>query len=132
MNTDWKVLWTLNHNMTENQLTDLKSLFDGSVAVYVLKDINSDLALQLANTPDDIQVLRVLANALLTTAKDYDFIVMPVGSPAFQDVFHSINANYGIPRLYSHSVRKSVDNTNADGTVTKTSVFQHVSWIKCN
>lgn len=132
MKTKLKVLWTLNHNMTDDQLSDLNSLFDDSVTVDVLKNINSNLAIELANTPGDINLLRILANALLTTGKDYDFIVMPVGSPAFQDVFHSVNANYGIPRLYSHSVRQSVDNTNADGTITKTSVFKHMSWIICN
>lgn len=127
-----RILWPLNHSMTTDQYNDLCDTFMvDSVDVDILKDIDAALADNLRNTPADIQLLGVIADTLLAICKDYDFIVFPVGSPAFHDIFHAKNAKFGIPRLYSDTARNSIDVVQPDGSVVKKPVFKHRSWLIC-
>lgn len=127
--TDLKILWPLNHQITTDQYNGLVELFGGEVTVDILNDVDSDLANQLKNTPPSIDGCSKLADKLLSVAGNYDFIVFPVGSPAFQDVFHSKNASVGVPRLYSDTKRDSIDVVQADGSIVKKAVFKHRAWL---
>ena len=130
-NTDIKILCVLNHQLTDDQIQGLHVLFDGSVTIDVLSNINSSLADNLKNTPANIADCAILADKLLKLTVNYDFIIFPVGSPLFQDVFHQKNMAFGVPRLYSDTARDSIDVPQLDGSIVKKTVFKHRAWIVC-
>ena len=129
-----KNIWCSIHQPTPEQLKELGN-------VVLLQDLNPELQGKLNNTPSTKKELFSLAVELLVFCGDYDNIVQPGGSPAFQ--YHlGIAASEQVPACdggfifkydvlvrYSHSARVSEDIPQADGSVKKVSIFKHLGWI---
>ena len=52
------------------------------------------------------------------------------GAPFLMPVLDKALRNYGHTPLYAFSKRESVEKTNPDGTVVKTSVFKHAGFVE--
>ncbi len=127
-----KLLVLIQHDLTPAQLEELKEY-----EIVYLRDCAPQLFAQIANSPDDIARLHILAEHLLEAVKiqGAKTILRPLGSPAFNSVLdrHLDKAEYEcdyIRSLFSHSERISVDEPQADGSVVKKSVFKHVKFIE--
>lgn len=69
----------------------------------------------------------ILANVAVVSNAKYAMIG---GAPYLMAPLESALLDSGITPLYSFTERVSVDTTAPDGTVTKTSVFQHAGWVE--
>jgi len=54
------------------------------------------------------------------------------GAPWLMSALERALVAVGVVPVYSFSVRRSIETCNADGTVSKTSVFEHGGWIYAN
>lgn len=52
------------------------------------------------------------------------------GAPFLMPVLDKALRNYGHRPIYAFSKRESVEKTNPDGTVVKTSVFKHAGFVE--
>ena len=129
------ILWTPNHAITENQMTELKNL--GYDKVIKLSELAPELAGTLSNTSDDVEELEAIVNRLDEHCRDTGAAVLPVGSPAFMFLFSKkrawwdmdgIGDNYKV--FFAHSERESKDQPQPDGSVKKISVFKHVRFFE--
>jgi hypothetical protein len=118
-----KVLVAIVHKLTEIQSEQLSEMGE----IFFLKEKNPDLFEKLGNCPDNRDELRNLASQLVQICADFDLVLFPIGSPAFAAEFVEI---FGAQKLlFAHTVRKSVEVPKPDGTVHKTSVFEHQKFI---
>jgi hypothetical protein len=124
-----KILNTMAHVLTDEQIIDLNNMFD-NVEVLDLRDVDNELFKQLSNIAVDSN-LNDLANQLLSITKEFDIIILPIGSPAFMFKFaRRTHAKVDIITfLFAHSDRVSIEKQNEDGTVTKTNIFKHVKFL---
>lgn len=133
-----KILWCPQHEITEEQIADLKKIEEG-YEIFNLKD-EEVLFKPLSQCPEIASEIKRLAKTLKTYIKynKFDIVVMPIGSPAFMAAFSMI---YGDDRdcafdikvqpcefklWFSHSVRNSKDGP--DGT--KIIKFKHMNFIE--
>jgi len=123
-----KILNTMAHVLTDEQIIDLNNMFTQN-NISNLRDIDSELFKQLSNINADSS-LNDLVNQLLSITKEFDIIILPIGSPAF--MFKFARRTKGIMDknfLFAHSDRISIEKQNEDGTVTKTNIFKHVKFL---
>jgi hypothetical protein len=135
-----KTLSTLNHPLTESQISELGE-------VTLLRDLNPGLSQALAQCPGDRGALHKLAYQLYRLIQDNDFtrVVFPVGSPAFMWEFATICSHryeqfigyegglgyapdaeeQKFSVLFAHSERRAIETTLPDGAVEKKTVFEH-------
>ncbi len=127
-----KILVCPQHTLTDSQIADLEGM-----EVHYLKNVNNTLFGKLSRLNGD-EDLELLSRELIGFIREgnYYHVMMPIGSPAFQAIFFTIYSklhvtdNYFIPNFYfSHTDRKVVETTQPDGTVTKTSIFEHKKYI---
>lgn len=128
-----KILKCLNHALTADQVESLLELVDNvneDVEIVLLEDIDKNLFDKIKNSPDNIQDLNILAEELYGVVHEYDFVILPIGSPAFMFRFARILGMYGTTCtfLFSHSERESVE-VETNGVVEKKSVFKHKKWL---
>ena len=71
-----------------------------------------------------------LANLVVKEFNPRDTAVMIGGAPFFMSAFANELAAVGYTVLYSFTDRVSVDVTNPDGTITKTSTFKHLGFVQ--
>lgn len=132
-----KILVATQHNLTSAQIESL----NGAEFVY-LKDVNPDLFNKLASmngeenlvklTNEFINTLKVSSSVALDNYYPYDYVIMPIGSPAFNANLCVVMGMFGyfdemgLKFLYSHSDRMVVENFDGSKTVT----FQHKKWIE--
>lgn len=119
------VLVCMQHKLTDEQLKELNDL--GFNNIHQLKDVDNELFNQVANCPVDETELTKLAKQLERVVKDFDAIVLPIGSPAFNFVFNRLLSNIRV--LFAHSERVATGTTQPDGTVTKNVLFKHIRFI---
>lgn len=123
-----KILNTMNHALNDEQIADLNNMFD-NVEVLDLRDENNELFKQISNISVDAN-LNDLAEQLLNVAKEFDIVILPIGSPAFMFTFSRLtHFHRDIVFMFAHSDRVSVEKQNEDGTVTKTNIFKHVKFL---
>lgn len=122
-----KVLNCVNHKLTKDQEYDLKQLGE----VTNLIDIDKELFSKIANSPFELARIKELARNVyaILLQGSYTHIHLPIGSPAFMDVLSNELGKTSIYRVYSHTERASKDIVNADGSITKTSVFDYKGLI---
>lgn len=116
------LLVCMQHNLTQQQFNELKD-YD----IFYLKDVNPDLFKYIANCPGDEEELRNISFQLIEVANKYSTVLLPIGSPAFMYLFAQ---EFFGKVLFSHSERISKDEMQADGSVKKVSIFNHVKFIK--
>ena len=118
-----KLLKLLNHDLTQDQLNELKNDFN----VDEILTISPDNAKKFAQvTLDNYNDVIASINAEIKQVKpDYVFIQ---GQPGV--VHNIVNDNPDIVSLFAFTERFSVDTTNTDGTVTKMNVFKHQKFMK--
>ena len=120
-----KYLWCSVHTPTKEQLISLEKMGE---LVY-LKDVNPILQERINNCSSDATELLEVAISLGTYQTKHDYTLVQIGgSPMFLFMCGSSVKRSEV--MFSHSVRDSIDVTQEDGTVIKTSVFKHVKWIK--
>lgn len=130
-----KILVATQHNLTPAQVESL----DNFELVY-LKDVNPDLFNKLASMNGEenlptlcgqfIGMLLPQSNNPMNKIYPYDFVIMPIGSPAFNAHLCLTMGMFGmfeyVHFMYSHSDRMVVENFDGSKTVT----FQHKNWIE--
>lgn len=138
-----KILNTMQHALTDEQIIDLNNMFTQN-NISNLRDVDNELFKQISNISVDAN-LNDLAEQLLNVAKEFDIVILPIGSPAFMfkfatkipPKFPSIlfpnifnpPVNMDLTFLFAHSDRVSVEKQNEDGTITKTNIFKHVKFL---
>ena len=138
-----KILNTMQHALTDEQIIDLNNMFTQN-NISNLRDVDNELFKQISNISVDAN-LNDLAEQLLNVAKEFDIVILPIGSPAFMFKFatkippkvpsilfpniFNPPVNMDLTFLFAHSDRVSVEKQNEDGTVTKTNTFKHVKFL---
>ena len=132
-----KVMNLMQHELNEEQLNELGTMLPEIAEII---DGKNEISYhnELANTPGDWGKLSKLADRLvndcLLSMRQYDAVILPVGSPAFQTAigFAICRAkqegalDFDSPMMiWAHSVRESVDQPQPDGSIRKMSVFNH-------
>ena len=75
--------------------------------------------------------ITVRAVAICAIAKEYGAKqVMLGGAPFLMGTLEAVLKDNGIKPLYAFSKRISVEKTNPDGTVVKTSEFKHMGFVE--
>ena len=126
-----KILIALQHQLTEEQLTELNTL-GTQVEIEYLKDVNAELFSNVANSPDNVRDLAIAAQEMENLSRGYDKVLLPIGSPAFMFCFSSVVATRQ-PKtrfLFSHSERQSIEAPGPGGVVEKKMIFKHVKFIE--
>lgn len=127
-----EILVCLQHQLTQTQIDSLKTNYS---IITILKSVNEDLFNRMANSPSDENELDILAEDFLTFVRNrgpHCDTLGPLGSPALMFL---IGAKAGFMLkdyqrfLFSHSVRESVEIKQEDGSVLKSSVFNHQKFI---
>lgn len=121
-----RLLVAIQHRLTNEQLEELKLL--GFTNVKTLEEANPPLFKALSNTPSSEGELDKLATELAQTSANFDAVVLPIGSPAFNFLISRKLNNKGV--LFAHSERVSIEEPNEDGSIIKKSVFKHIKFIK--
>lgn len=121
-----KVLWCPNHEPTTEQITDLQ----GGEISYLKNIISKESWNNISNCPADANELKNLASLLISTMGLYDKVVLPIGSPAFMAILMQKLPSERPKILFSHTERKSVEEQQPDGSIKKTSIFNHVVYIE--
>jgi hypothetical protein len=123
-----KVLIAINpsHSLTKSQLAELEG-FDWKR----LEDVDANLAQKLANLTDQNveKSYWEFSSWLMRLSDQFDAVVLPIGSPAFQFRFALELGLCNDPMcldkfFFAHTERKTVE-VEKDGTVQKASVFEH-------
>jgi hypothetical protein len=118
-----KIIKITNHSMTDEQIVGLK----GWEVVELPEEIQGRLA---QCGPDAARLIRLATDVIeFAQSEGANFIFGPAGSPAFCDIFSNLCRDAQIVIVFSHSVRESIETVKEDGTVVKTNVFKHVSFI---
>ena len=117
-------LWCSPHTPTEEQFNSLNNQHQ----LLLLKDIDSELAERLLNTPRDRRDCQRLADEISATAEQFDAMIVQLGgSPLFLVLAGPIIGSGRM--LFAESERVSEDIPQADGSVKKISTFRHKGWI---
>ena len=126
-----KILWAAAHPILEAQREELRNLYGEDVQIDILKNNDLDMP-NIFDSPKDATSLCNLAERFLFKVKEhqYDIVVQPAGSPAFQFALGVASYNKEkIKILYAHSERKIIEEENEDGTIIKKSMFEHSHFI---
>lgn len=118
-----KLLKLLNHDLTQEQIDELKNDFN----VDEIVTISPDNAKKFAQvTLDNYNDVIASVNAEIKLIKPDCMFIQ--GQPGV--VHNIVNDNPDVVSLFAFTERVSVDVTNADGTVTKTNIFKHQKFMK--
>jgi len=119
-----KVLWCPQHQITEEQKTELK----GSV-IIPLNTRNRYLMEELSalNVDSDIDDLVKFLSLIIDT--DFDEVVLPIGSPHFMFKLAQKCVGLDVTFLFSYSKRVSEEKT-VNGKTIKTSTFKHIKFLE--
>jgi hypothetical protein len=131
-----RFLIAIQHVLSDSQIAELTN-GTSNVEFVLLKEVNPELFTRVANCPSDITEIHKLANDFLLYIDKYEAVVLPIGSPIFMMDLgiktgikcHATDGEWSGPDMYfSHTDRVSVDEPQADGSMLKKSVFQHVKF----
>jgi hypothetical protein len=136
-----KMINTLQHALTADQLAELKAL--GYDEVVHLRDLNPELFAGMANTPGNEAEVGLLAFKLMGEMVTFggrlcDACLLPLGSPALMFSFArmlgretvDVESSWVPDFFFAHSERVSEDQPQLDGTVKKVVVFKHIRFLK--
>ena len=118
-----KIIKLVNHELTSEQLDDLKC--------FEVVELPESWREILSQTPDNAGDINKVVSALVTKINSHgaEFVLSPVGSPAFAAALSIALEKEGIVQIFSHSVREFKEIRNADGSIAKTNVFRHIKYI---
>jgi hypothetical protein len=120
----------MQHALTSAQIVEIKTKYGDNVEIVDLKNFSESLFSQLSNISVYADLSTLAYNLICTiNLNNFDSVILPIGSPAFMYTLASRNDEIYADKLFAHSERVSKEVTNDDGTVTKTNVFNHVSFI---
>ena len=122
-----------DHKMDNEQISELINNYDLTLSDIVhISDVNSELYLRMANSPQNSVELDTLACDVFNYIRrgEYTHIIFPLGSPALMYriafLFGTVERAGLAPRvLFSMTDRISEDIKQPDGTVKKVSIFKH-------
>jgi hypothetical protein len=92
-----------------------------------LQELKCLLTFQTAPTHQDLE--RVATDLAIIAAESGATHATIGGAPYLMGPLEAALKEYGVIPVYSFSMRKSVETIGADGTVTKTAVFEHAGWV---
>ena len=124
-----KALIILNHKLTADQNNELREQH-GADMISTLTPAQKTIWGQIPadGTQDDVACH---IQSILDLIGGVDLVVCQGEFTAFS-IVHSKCSSFNIPLLVACSERVTVENTEADGTSTKTAVFRHIQFRKCN
>ena len=113
------------HTFSAEQLADLWAR-----GVEII-EFPFDKGLITFDTCPSVDELRARAREVADVAKDYNPThAMIGGAPYFMPFLEEALWEHVIVSTYAFTERRAVETGNANGSVTKTSVFCHGGWIK--
>lgn len=139
-----KLLNATQHNLTLEQVRHARLYCHENTELLLilsLADVDPDLFNTLQNITEDGE-LKKLALRLLRVVNQFDYVHLPIGSPAFMWIFAQVCAEYydsgdGVWHqplqakiLFSYSKRDSVDEKFPDGTVKKRQIFKFEKFVE--
>lgn len=132
-----KILVCIQHTLTDEQKLELNFIYNKEygmdIRLIFLSESNPSLFAMMANSPNNYDDLESLAGAFVKYALDYQAVILPLGSPALMFMIaQRIGALDPVGQtgfLFSHSERVSIDTPSPDGSVSKSSVFNHHHFI---
>jgi len=128
-----RIIWATPHQMTSEQLEELKQLFGEGVKIIGLADAIGMGVPDITASPDDPNKLRDLAVDFVNAVRraGIDAVIQPAGSQAFQFMLGTVVKELNVPIVvaYAHSERVGVNELQEDGSVKKTSFFLHKRFI---
>jgi len=132
-----KLFVAFSHVLTESQVEGFNSQFgkDHEDSIVTLKEVDPELQAQMSAisataTLEEIQLLalRIVSEAIMEEATHFYCTGEPTLTMWANLYAHYKNAHTSLVCIQSTTERKSVELVNPDGSVTKTTVFQHVQW----
>ena len=136
------VINTTQHTLTSTQIETITK--NGYGKIIELKDFAPKLFTELSQTPSDTEQLYALVDSLSEAISDIrrsegvtdeiSYVHLPVGSPAFMFAFAlkkgegywATNVHY----VFSHSERRSIEETLPSGEVVKKAIFEFKKFIE--
>ena len=112
------------HNATAQQLAE--GVFEPSAG----DKAEIQALLTFATPPTKLEMGRRAEDLALIAKRAGADAAMIGGAPYFMGQLEHLLKLAGVSPLYSFSERKSVDQPQADGTVRKVAVFEHVGWVQ--
>ena len=126
-------LWASVHKPMPEELQEIAQSAEKTTVVY-LDAVNPDLLHKLSNIPEDVEVkdlAKIAEEILKYCVKQKYILVQCAGSPMFHKVLGLYSGSYPEVKIWdAHSVRKSVDVPQEDGTILKKSIFKHIKFLK--
>lgn len=118
-------------NLTQHNLTDAQVKGNECFRIQAVPgDIICD-RLTFTSIPSEEEMAeRALEISRIAAQHSVEAAVIG-GAPYFMPYLEKALIKLNIIPLYSFSIRKSVE-VNKDGTVMKTSIFEHIGWVKGN
>lgn len=120
-------LWASAHKPTPPQMEELTL----TGQVLFLSNIQPSLQARLNNTPSTQVECEELAEEIQQLEYKGNFTLVQLGgSPKFLATYGSmLKEGYNQVPLFAHSERVSQDEIQADGSIKKVSVFNHIKFI---
>lgn len=111
-------------NLTQHAATDAQ------LAAGVIEPADKDVIKSLLTFDDLPSRAEILerAKALANIAAAFEYAMLG-GAPFFMSALEEALSDIGVIPMYAFSVRESVEQHNADGTVTKVNVFRHKGFV---
>ena len=116
-------------NMTQHKL-QLTQIAQAEQMGYEFIDssVLEELKKQLSNLKGD-EDLTALSKAVIEASIEADCsLIFPIGSPLFYMIFATEVAKRPVELLFSHTLRECIETVQADGSVQKKMVFNHVGY----
>jgi len=118
------ILNLTQHNATAGQM-------EAGVVEPADKKVIQSL-LTVSELPDIAEIKRRTDALAAIAASTGITSAMIGGAPWLMSALERALVAAGVVPVYSFSVRKSIETCNADGTVSKTSIFEHGGWVHAN
>jgi len=138
MSTITPVLFVaFSHVLTQSQTDGFKAQYstDNEGSIVTLKEVAPELQAQMSNIPatESLIHIQVLAMSILTEATKVGAThLYCTGEPTLMmwtNLYgYNTNPYKRLICVQSTTERKSVEVVNPDGSVTKTTTFDHVQW----
>jgi len=123
----------MNHVLMESQINELKEKFQVNEIIELDKR-SPELFEKLSSLNGD-ENLQELVEHLLSIISQFDYAILPIGSPVFmfklasEYSFQRYDSEIQTKILFAHSERKVIE-TIENNIVTKKSIFCHKKFIK--
>ena len=123
-----KILNTMNHELNEEQITELQNKYGLGVTIVELSELYSTLFNLISDLKVDSDV-DGLASWLSDICKSFDVVILPIGIPYFMYKFSQV-APKECMKLFAHTDRIVENYFIQNGQYGKKTIFKHVKFLE--